>query len=66
MSLTLASLAALAFTFGGVFMKQADGLSRLAPVAGFIVLFADSIWVIYRIVKGILNWNDGKPMPVKA
>lgn len=33
---------------------------------GLLVLFADSIWVIYRIVKGVLNWNDGKPMPVKA
>ncbi|HSI51772.1 MAG TPA: hypothetical protein VLA61_26185 [Ideonella sp.] len=31
---------------------------------GFIVLLADSIWVIYRIVKGFLNWSDGKPMPV--
>lgn len=33
---------------------------------GFIVLFADSIWVIYRMVRGILNWNDGKPMPTKS
>lgn len=32
---------------------------------GFVVLFADSIWVIYRIVKGFLNWNDNKPMEVK-
>jgi uncharacterized membrane protein len=33
---------------------------------GFLVLAADYIWVIYRIVKGFLNWNDGKPMPVPS
>ncbi len=31
---------------------------------GFAVLFADTVWIIYRIVKGWLNLNDGKPMPV--
>ncbi|MBV8033711.1 hypothetical protein [Roseateles sp.] len=31
---------------------------------GFLILFIDGIWVLYRIVKGFLNWNDGKPMPV--
>ncbi len=31
---------------------------------GFLVLLVDSLWVIYRIVRGFLNWNDGKPMPV--
>jgi uncharacterized membrane protein len=34
-------------------------------VVGVFVLIADGIWVIYRIVKGFLNWNDGKPMDVK-
>ena len=31
---------------------------------GFLILAIDGIWVLYRIVKGFLNWNDGKPMPV--
>ncbi len=31
---------------------------------GLVVLAVDTIWVIYRLVKGILNWNDNKPMPV--
>ena len=31
---------------------------------GFLVLAANSIWLIYRMVRGFLNWNDGKPMPV--
>ena len=32
--------AALAFTVGGYFMKQADGLDRLAPVLAVLALFA--------------------------
>ncbi|MDP1772144.1 MAG: hypothetical protein Q8L15_07655 [Methylobacter sp.] len=31
-------------------------------IIGWVVLFADGIWVIYRIVKGWLRLNDGKPM----
>lgn len=31
---------------------------------GVVILIANSVWVIYRIVKGFLNWNDGKPMPL--
>jgi uncharacterized membrane protein len=33
-------------------------------LVGFAILFADGVWIIYRIVKGWLNLNDGKPMPV--
>lgn len=29
---------------------------------GYLVLLADGVWVIYRIVKGWLNLNDRKPM----
>lgn len=39
MYMLLASLAALAFTTGGVFMKQADGLRHALPVAIFVALF---------------------------
>jgi uncharacterized membrane protein len=31
-------------------------------VIGWFVLFAASLWLIYRILKGWLNLNDGKPM----
>lgn len=40
------------------------GILLVIVGVGVLVLIADSIWVIYRIVKGLLNWNDGKPMPV--
>ncbi len=39
MHLLLAALAALAFTTGGLFMKQADGLRHAWPIATFVVLF---------------------------
>ncbi len=29
-------------------------------VVGFAVLFADAVWIIYRIVKGWLNLNENK------
>jgi uncharacterized membrane protein len=39
------------------------GCLLLIVVIGFAVLFADAVWIIYRIVKGWLNLNDNKPMP---
>ena len=39
MYLFLACLAALAFTTGGVFMKQADGVRHALPVAAYVTLF---------------------------
>jgi uncharacterized membrane protein len=31
-------------------------------VIGWVILFAATLWLIYRILKGWLNLNDGKPM----
>lgn len=31
---------------------------------GFVILGANWLWLVYRLVRGFLNWNDGKPMPV--
>ena len=30
---------------------------------GFLVLAADAIWIIYRIVKGWLNLSENRPVP---
>ena len=38
------------------------GIVTAAIVIGFAVLIANFCWIIYRIVKGWLNLNDGKPM----
>jgi uncharacterized membrane protein len=33
-------------------------------LVGWLVLAADGVWIIYRLVKGWLNLNDNKPMYV--
>jgi uncharacterized membrane protein len=38
------------------------GILTLVLVVGYFVLVADAIWVVYRIVRGWLRVNDGKPM----
>ncbi len=38
------------------------GLLAMLVVIGWFVLLADSIWIIYRIVKGWLYLNDNRPM----
>lgn len=42
------------------------GMLTLFLGVGIVVLAADAVWVIYRIVKGVLNWNDNRPMPLPA
>ena len=39
------------------------GAATIVILIGFAILFANFIWIIYRIVKGWLNLNDNKPMP---
>jgi len=31
---------------------------------GFVILAVNWVWLVYRLVRGFLNWNDGRPMPV--
>lgn len=38
------------------------GLLSMFIMVGFFVLFANVIWIIYRIVKGWLNLTDNKLM----
>lgn len=45
----------------GLLWAVIGGLTAFILV-GFAVLFANFCWIIYRIVKGWLNLNDGKPM----
>lgn len=40
------------------------GIATVFILVGFAILSANFCWIIYRIVKGWLNLNDGKPMPV--
>jgi len=47
----------------GLLWGVIGGILALVLV-GFAILFADGVWIIYRIVKGWLSLDDGKPMPV--
>jgi quaternary ammonium compound-resistance protein SugE len=48
----LASLAALSFTVGGVFMKQADGLRHASATALFLLLFAVGAVIQSQAMRG--------------
>ena len=39
------------------------GAATLVIMVGFAILFANFIWIIYRIINGWLNLNEDKPMP---
>jgi uncharacterized membrane protein len=39
------------------------GIFTIAIFIGFLILFVNYCWIIYRIVKGGLNLIDDKPMP---
>lgn len=51
-------------TFWWSLLWAVIGFALVIVGVGFVILAADGIWVIYRIVKGFLNWNDGKPMVI--
>lgn len=38
------------------------GVILMFILVGWLVLVANAVWVIYRIVKGFLRLNDNKPM----
>ena len=50
-------------TFWFALLGGVIGGITLIVLIGWAILCATAIWVIYRIVKGWLNFNDGKPMP---
>lgn len=52
------------FWFG--LLWGALGWVTLVILVGMAILFANAVWIIYRIVKGWLNLNDGKPMYAAA
>ncbi|HEY1289414.1 MAG TPA: hypothetical protein VGF58_13885 [Burkholderiales bacterium] len=47
-------------TFWWGLLWGAIGVITFLIIIGWFILVADSIWIIYRIVKGWLSLNDGK------
>ncbi len=52
MHLVLASIAALSFTVGGIFMKHADGLHNRSAAAMFLLLFAFGAVIQSQAMRG--------------
>ena len=50
-------------TFWFAALWGAIGGLLVIVLIGWVILFADMVWIIYRIAKGWLNLNDRKPMP---
>lgn|SRR5690554_2196004 len=51
-------------TFWWMLVWSLIGLVTTFFGIGFIVLLVAAVWFIYRAVRGLLNLNDNKPMPV--
>lgn len=49
-------------TFWISIIAAAIGFITMIVLIGFVILFADGVWVIYRVVKGWLNLSEGKEM----
>ena len=50
-------------TFWWGLLWAAIGALTAFVLIGFAILFADAVWIIYRIVKGWLNLAENKPLP---
>ena len=49
-------------TFWWGLLWGAIGVITFLIIIGWLILIADAIWLIYRIVKGWLYLNDSKPI----
>ncbi len=49
-------------TFWYVLLWMVLGILLAVVWIGYIILFVNAVWAIYRIVRGVLNLLDNKPM----
>ncbi|MFO1335594.1 MAG: hypothetical protein U1E80_10970 [Piscinibacter sp.] len=52
-------------TFWWSLLWAVVGFITMFVLVGFVILAADAVWTIYRIVK-VFELNDGKPMAVRG
>jgi uncharacterized membrane protein len=50
-------------TFWYALLSGFIGVVLLVVLVGWLVLVATTVWVVYRIIKGWLFFNDGKSLP---
>ena len=46
----------------GLLWAVIGGITALV-VIGFVILFVDAVWIIYRIAKGWLYLSENRPLP---
>lgn len=51
-------------TFWWSFLWMVIGSALVVVVVGYFIVLANLVWTIYRIARGWLRLNDGKPMYV--
>ena len=49
-------------TFWFAMLWGALGFILIIVLVGYLILALNSIWIIYRVIKGFLYLSDGKPM----
>ena len=49
----------------GLLWAVIGGITALV-VIGFVILFVDAVWIIYRIAKGWLALSENRPLPAKT
>lgn len=53
-------------TFWWGLLWAAVGALTVFVLIGFAILFADAVWIIYRIVKGWLSLAESKSLPART
>lgn len=51
-------------TFWWSLLWAVVGFVTVYFLVGFLILAGLLVWLIYRLVKGLIYWNDRKPMPL--
>lgn len=51
-------------TFWWSLLWAVIGFVTVYVLVGFLVLGALLVWLIYRLVKGLLYWSERRPMPI--
>ncbi len=49
-------------TFWFALLWEIIGAVTVFILIGWVILLLNAVWIVYRVVKGILNLNDNKPM----
>jgi len=56
-------LAGVGLVIGGAIAWYSHGGSGVGIIiTGILVLFVNWCWHLYRVIRGLMNWNERRPM----